>query len=84
MATKTAPKASAIPSKKAPIKPKAPRVRTFTEEEIEDMDAEMEQAASDSMDYSAPLEDPNQPGNILPKGTPFPAPPEKKNGNKWS
>jgi len=54
----------------------------FTEEEIDDMDAEMEQAASDSMDYSAPLEDPNQPGNILPKGTPFPAPPEKKNGNK--
>ena len=42
----------------------------------------MENAASASMDYSEPLEDPNQPGNILPKGNPFPAPPEKKNGNK--
>ena len=54
----------------------------FTEEEIQDMDTEMEQAASNSMDYSEPLEDPNQPGNILPKGSPFPAPPEKPNGNK--
>jgi hypothetical protein len=55
----------------------------FTEEEIEEMDAEMEEDASNSMDYSEPLEDPNQPGNILPKGSPFPAPPEKKkNGNK--
>jgi hypothetical protein len=54
----------------------------FTEEEIDEMENEMENAASASMDYSEPLEDPNQPGNILPKGNPFPAPPEKKNGNK--
>jgi len=54
----------------------------FTEEEINEMDAEMEEQASKSLDYSEPLEDPNQPGNILAKGTPFPASPEKKNGNQ--
>jgi hypothetical protein len=53
----------------------------FSDEEIEDMEKEMEETASNAMDYSEPMEDPNQPGNILPKGTPFPAPPspsEKK------
>jgi hypothetical protein len=60
----------------------------FTEEEIEEIESENDEVASNSMDYSEPLEDPNQPGNILPKGSPFPAPPEpkkppvKKNGNK--
>jgi hypothetical protein len=60
----------------------------FTEEEIEEIESENDTVSSNSMDYSEPLEDPNQPGNILPKGSPFPAPPEpkkppvKKNGNK--
>jgi DNA-dependent RNA polymerase auxiliary subunit epsilon len=58
-------------------------VLRLTDEEIEDMNSENEESASSSMDYSEPLEDPNQPGNILPKGSPFPAPPEKKkNGTK--
>jgi DNA-dependent RNA polymerase auxiliary subunit epsilon len=58
------------------------KILRFTDEEIEEMNGEMEEQASNAMDYSEPLEDPNQPGNILPKGSPFPAPPEKKNGNK--
>jgi len=52
----------------------------LTKEELEEIENENEEQASAGMDYSQPLEDPNQPGNILPKGTPFPAPPEKKNG----
>ena len=61
-------------------------VLRFTEEEVDEMDKDMEEQKATSMDYSAPLEDPNQPGNILTKGAPFPAPPEgsakKPNGNK--
>jgi hypothetical protein len=57
-------------------------VLRLSDEEIEQMNSENEEAASAGMDYSEPIEDPNQPGNILPKGTPTPAPPEKKNGNK--
>ncbi len=53
-------------------------VLRLTDEEIAQMNSENEEAASAGMDYSEPLEDPNQPGNILPKGSPFPAPPEKK------
>lgn len=61
------------------------KILRFTDEEIDEMESEMEDSVASSLDYSEPLEDPNQPGNILPKGTPFPAPPEKpekKNGNK--
>jgi hypothetical protein len=60
-------------------------VMRFTDEEIKTIEKENDKAASVSMDYSEPLEDPNKPGNILPKGSPFPAKPEspvKKNGNK--
>jgi hypothetical protein len=57
-------------------------VLRLTDDEIKQMDSENEKAASAGMDYSEPLEDPNKPGNILPKGSPFPAPPEKKNGTK--
>ena len=57
-------------------------VLRLTDDEIKQMDSENEKAASAGMDYSEPLEDPNKPGNILPKGSPFPAPPEKKNGAK--
>jgi hypothetical protein len=61
------------------------KILRFTDEEIDEMESEMEDSVASSLDYSEPLEDPNQPGNILPKGSPFPAPPEKpekKNGNK--
>jgi centrin-1 len=37
MATKSTLKASAVPAKKAPIKAKVPKIRTFTEEEIEEL-----------------------------------------------
>jgi len=61
-------------------------VLRFTEQEVDEMDKAMEEQKATSMDYSAPLEDPNQPGNILTKGAPFPAAPEgsakKPNGNK--
>ena len=58
-------------------------VMRFTDEEIENIDTENEEKASSGMDYSEPIEDPNQPGNILPRGTPVPKPepPVKNNGN---
>lgn len=60
------------------------KILLFSDEEIEDMDAQNEEAAAASMDYSEPLEDPNMKGNIIQKGTPAPAkgappsPPAKK------
>jgi hypothetical protein len=45
----------------------------FSDEEIEEINADNEQQASASMDYSEPLEDPNMKGNIIQKGTPAPA-----------
>ena len=51
-------------------------VLRFTQEEVDEMNKDMEEQKATSMDYSAPLEDPNQPGNILTKGAPFPASPE--------
>jgi DNA-dependent RNA polymerase auxiliary subunit epsilon len=54
----------------------------LTENEIKEMDDEMEDDASRSMDYSDPLEDPNQPDNILPKGSPFPAPEKEEAPSK--
>lgn len=58
-------------------------VMRYSEEEIEEITKENEETAAISMDYSEPIEDPNQPGNILPKGSPVPKPdlPIKKNGN---
>ena len=60
-------------------------VMRYTDDEMDEINKDNEEDASAGMDYSPPLEDPNQPGNILPKGSPFPAPPEKKtNGTKRS
>jgi len=57
-------------------------VLRLTDEEMDEMNKEIEEQKSASMDYSQPLEDPNQPGNILTKGAPFPAPNKETPGKK--